>query len=73
MPVEATSHAEIGAPGLGDRRQQIDARLVAGALAGVRMPPGEVERREGVVDEGAGRLGRRFHGQQHAAHVGMAR
>ena len=61
--------AELGAPRLQHRREQLDAVLAALALCRVRVAVGEVDVGRDDVAERAHRLDLRLHRHQHAAHV----
>ena len=63
---------DVGAPGLGDGGQQIEARVRRGTDLGVGVAPGDVVLGRGVVADGAGCLGEDPHLHQHTPHVGMA-
>ena len=63
--------AEVGAPALADRDEQIDTLLCRSPLVLVGIVVGDVDALRGAVDDRAHRLELGLHRQQHATHVGV--
>ncbi|MCY1356429.1 hypothetical protein D9M69_428820 [compost metagenome] len=71
LAVDGGFQAEVGEEGLGHRGQQGDHFFRAFAHGGIFAELGGVQLHGDVAGEGAAAFVGRFHGQQHAAHVGV--